>query len=47
MVVTVEDLEKEAKKEEEEEEEKELVRRRGEWKMLGLYHSLYFTACTS
>jgi hypothetical protein len=37
-------VEKEEKKEE---EEKEMVRRRGRWKMLGFYHSLYFTVCTS
>ena len=36
--------EKEKKKEE---EEKELVRRRGGWKMLGFYLSVYFTVCTS
>jgi len=40
----VEDVEKEDWKEE---EEKEGVKRRGGGKMLGFYHSLYFSVCTS
>jgi len=40
----VEDVEKEDYKEE---EEKEGVKRRGGGKMLGFYHSLYFSVCTS
>jgi len=43
ILVTLEDVEKE----EEKEEEEKMVRRRGGWKMLGFYHSLYFTVCTS